>query len=71
MAGRFNQIAIPIESDRDRENKDRSNDRYKLLENVIYRSSALLSPKLKYFNFTTETEKKKFIKRTNEKILVI
>ena len=32
-------------------------------------SSALLSPKLKYFNFTTETEKKKFIKfgETNER----
>jgi hypothetical protein len=27
MAGRFDQIAIPVGSDRDREKKDRSNDR--------------------------------------------
>jgi hypothetical protein len=36
--------------------------KYKLLDNVIYMSAALLSPKFKYFNFLTETEKEKFIK---------
>jgi hypothetical protein len=37
-------------------------DKYKLLDNVIYMSAALLSPKFKYFNFASETEKEKFIK---------
>ena len=36
--------------------------KYKLLDNVIYMSAALLSPKFKYFYFATETEKEKFIK---------
>ena len=37
-------------------------DKYRVLENRIYMSAALLSPKYKSLNYATDEEKKKFVR---------